>query len=313
MIMKIAFAGTPEFAVPSLQALIGSDHEVVAVWTQPDRPAGRGKKLTPSPVKVLAESHGIEVYQPQSLRDSDAQQQMADLQLDLLVVAAYGLILPQAVLSLPQLGCINVHASILPQWRGAAPIQAAILAGDPETGVTIMQMDVGLDTGDMLLISKTAIGADETAGELTDRLAQIGASALTDALADLPRLQQQALKQDDKLSSHAGKITKQQALIDWQDAAEQISRQVRAYSPWPVAYTHLGDERLRLWQAQAVDQTTDAAPGTVIALNSEAMYVATGSGVLAVTELQMPGKRRQAVTDFLNAHQSLQQADIILR
>ncbi len=312
--MKIAFAGTPEFAVPSLQALIDSEHEVVAVWTQPDRPAGRGKKLTPSPVKLLAESHGIAVYQPASLRGSEAQQQMADLGLDCLVVAAYGLILPQAVLSLPTYGCINVHASILPQWRGAAPIQAAILAGDAETGVTIMQMDVGLDTGDMLLISKIVIGANQTAGELTDRLAQIGASALSDALVDLPALQQQAVKQDDALSSHAGKITKQQAQIDWQDTAEQISRQVRAYNPWPVAYTHLNDERLRLWQAHVVEQaSSDATPGTVITSNAEALHVATGEGVLAVTELQMPGKRRQAVTDFLNAHQSLQQANIILR
>ncbi|MDF1760092.1 MAG: methionyl-tRNA formyltransferase [Coxiellaceae bacterium] len=312
--MKIAFAGTPEFAVPSLQALVDSEHEVVAVWTQPDRPAGRGKKLTPSPVKLLAESLGIAVYQPVSLRDSGAQQQMADLDLDCLVVAAYGLILPQAVLSLPTYGCINVHASILPQWRGAAPIQAAILAGDAETGVTIMQMDVGLDTGDMLLISKTAIDINETAGELTDRLAQIGASALSDAMADLPQLQQQAVKQDDALSSHAGKITKQQAQIDWQDTAEQISRQVRAYNPWPVAYSHLNDERLRLWQAHVVERaSSDATPGTVITNNAEALHVVTGDGVLAVTELQMPGKRRQAVTDFLNAHQSLQQADIILR
>lgn len=312
--MKIAFAGTPEFAVPSLAALIASDHEVVAVWTQPDRPAGRGKKLTPSPIKQLAESHGIVVYQPQSLRDSEAQQLMADLQLDLLVVAAYGLILPQAVLSLPTLGCVNVHASILPQWRGAAPIQAAILAGDKETGVTIMQMDVGLDTGDMLLISKTAIGDNESAGDLTERLAQIGADALLDSLQDLPTLQANATPQDDNASSHAGKIKKQHALIDWQDSAEHISRQVRAYNPWPVAYTHLNEERLRLWQAHVVDQGKhQAEPGSVLAFNADAMHIATGDGVLAVTELQMPGKRRQAVTDFLNAHQSLQQADIILR
>lgn len=309
--MKIAFAGTPEFAVPSLQALIDSDHEVVAVWTQPDRPAGRGKKLTPSPVKVLAEANTIPVHQPLSLRTADAQQSMAGLELDLLVVAAYGLILPAEVLAMPKYGCINVHASILPHWRGAAPIQAAILNGDAETGVTIMQMDVGLDTGDMLLIHKTAIGQQETAGELTERLAVIGAEALIEGLQDLSALQQQAEKQDDSQSSHVGKITKQQAEIHWQDSAEHISRQVRAYSPWPVAYTHFNGERLRIWQAHVDDRSANQSPvGHAIAKDTNALYIATGDGVLAVTELQMPGKRRQSVTDFLNAHQSLRHVDI---
>lgn len=307
--MKIGFAGTPDFAVPSLQALIASQHDVVAVWTQPDRPAGRGKRLQASAVKQVALEHQLPVHQPLSLRAADAQQVMADYQLDALVVAAYGLLLPKAVLDLPQYGCINVHASLLPRWRGAAPIQAAILAGDAETGVTIMQMDVGLDTGDMLAKTSVAITSTTTAGVLTEQLADSGAVALVAAMDDLPQLQRQAESQQEALSTHAGKIAKQDACIDWQLSSIEIDRRVRAYHPWPVAFTELNGERLRVWSGHVTDRGADGVePGTVLAAEASGLVVATGQGAYAITEMQLPGKRRMPVQDFLNACQALKQA-----
>lgn len=307
--MKIGFAGTPDFAVPSLAALIASDHDVVAVWTQPDRPAGRGKRLQASAVKQLALSHQLPVHQPLSLRDVEAQQVMAEYQLDVLVVAAYGLLLPKAVLDCPRYGCINVHASLLPHWRGAAPIQASIIAGDDESGVTIMQMDVGLDTGDMLAKVHVPIESTTTAGTLTDQLADCGAQLLREVVDDLQHYQQHAEPQEDAQSSHAGKIAKNDACIDWCMSAADIDRRVRAYHPWPVAFTELNGERLRIWSGRPVDADVGVAePGTVLAAEASGLVVATGQGAYAVTEMQLPGKRRMPVQDFINACQGLKQS-----
>lgn len=305
--MKVGFAGTPEFAVPSLQALIDSKHEVVAVWTQPDRPAGRGKKMQASPIKLLAQQHELPVHQPVSLRDQAAQAVLKQADLDCLVVAAYGLILPQIALDTPRLGCINVHASLLPRWRGAAPVQAAILAGDAQSGVTIMQMAAGLDTGDMLLKHELDIGGCVTAGELTQQLADCGAGALLEVCADLPYWQSQAAVQVDEDATYAGKITKQQALVDWQLSAFDIARQVRAFSPWPVAYTVLEGERLRIWSGEFEAGTAVAAePGAVIDADKRRILVAAGEGSYAIHEVQMPGKRRMPVSDFINAYPAFQ-------
>ncbi len=305
--MRVGFAGTPDFAVPSLQALLDSSHQVVGVWTQPDRPAGRGKKLQASAVKHLALEAGIAVHQPASLRADEAQQVLKEAQLDCLIVAAYGLLLPKAVLDIPRYGCVNVHGSLLPRWRGAAPVQAAILADDAMTGVTIMQMAEGLDTGDMLLKAEVVMAADVTAGELTEQLAQAGAQALVQACDDLPALQQAAQVQDESLANYAHKINKGQAVIDWSQSAQQIDRQVRAYSPWPVAYTMLEEQRLRVWQGHCVSESTVSAPGTILEASPECLLVATGDGCYAITQLQMPNKRRSGVGDFLNANQALKQ------
>ncbi|MEH6467663.1 MAG: methionyl-tRNA formyltransferase, partial [Porticoccus sp.] len=254
--MHIVFAGTPEFAAHHLQALLDDDHhKIVAVYTQPDRPAGRGKKLTASPVKVLAQAHGLTVNQPVSLKEAEQQKILRDLNADIMVVVAYGLLLPKAILDTPHLGCINVHASLLPRWRGAAPIQRAIEAGDKETGVTIMQMDIGLDTGDMLLKAHCPITETDTGGSLHDKLASIGPPALLKTLLELEEGSAVAEKQDDELSNYAPKISKDEALVDWSQSAKIIARKVRAFNPFPVTYTTLGNEggekteRVRLWQA----------------------------------------------------------------
>ena len=300
--LKIIFAGTPDFAAESLAALIQSPYTVCAVYTQPDRPAGRGRKLKPSPVKQLALQHELPVLQPQSLKDLDAQQQLAAFNADLMVVVAYGLILPAAVLKIPRLGCINVHASILPRWRGAAPIQRSILAGDKETGVTIMQMDVGLDTGDMLLKTTTEITANDTAQTLHDRLADIGAKALIDTLELIVDDKLKQEKQDNDLACYADKLQKSEALIDWQQSAEQIHRQIRAFNPWPVAQTVVDGNTLRIWNAELIEETTTQQPGTVIDETKSGIIVATGDGVLLITQLQLPGGKPLAVSDFINAH-----------
>ncbi len=301
--LNIIFAGTPDFAARHLQALLDSEHQVVAVYTQPDRPAGRGKKLTPSPVKITAEQAGIPVLQPASLRDADAQHTLAAFNADIMVVVAYGLILPAAVLAAPRLGCINVHGSLLPRWRGAAPIQRAVWAGDSETGVTIMQMDKGLDTGAMLHKAALPIESTDTSATLYEKLADIGPKVLLDSLALLASGQAHAEPQDKSLANYADKLSKAEALIDWQQPAAHIERCVRAFNPWPVSYFTLGEHNIKLWQSQVLDEASELAPGTVIRATKTGIDVATGQGVLRLMSLQIPGRKAMSCQDLLNARQ----------
>ncbi|MHA6965559.1 methionyl-tRNA formyltransferase [Zobellella denitrificans] len=299
--LNIIFAGTPDFAARHLQALLGSEHNVIAVYTQPDRPAGRGKKLTPSPVKVLAEQAVVPVHQPESLRNEQAQAELAALGADIMVVVAYGLILPQAVLDTPRLGCINVHGSLLPRWRGAAPIQRAIWAGDAETGVTIMQMDKGLDTGAMLHKASLPIAPDDTSASLYDKLAAIGPQALLHTLALLATSKAVAEPQDDAQANYADKLSKEEALIDWRQPAAHLERCVRAFNPWPVSYFMLDGHNIKVWQAQALDDASGQPPGTLLRAGKAGIDVATGDGVLRLLSLQPPGKKAMSCQDLLNA------------
>ena len=302
--LRIVFAGTPDFSVPPLKALLDSSHQVVAVYTQPDRPAGRGRKLVAGPVKTAALEAGVPVYQPASLRDQAAVAQLRDLQPDLMVVVAYGLLLPEAVLEIPRLGCVNIHASLLPRWRGAAPIQRAIQAGDTESGVSIMRMDKGLDTGPVYLMKSVELAADETGGSLHDRLSLLGSEALMEALPGIADGSLRPRPQDDSQATYAAKLDKKEARIDWRQPAVKIERQVRAFNPWPVAYTRYENANLRIWDARAMDGMT-AEPGTVMSATREGIDISTADGLLRVTRLQMPGKRAMDARDFINA-QSIQ-------
>ena len=303
--LRIVFAGTPDFAATSLTALLESQHQVIAVYTQPDRPAGRGRKLAASPVKQLAEHYSIPIYQPISLKNTNEIETLQALDADVMVVVAYGLILPPMALSLPKLGCINVHASLLPRWRGAAPIQRAILAGDNETGITIMQMDAGLDSGDCLLQKTCPIEATDTGSRLHDRLADLGAQSLLQALKDLPGLQQQAIPQNHHSATYAHKLDKTQAHIDWQQSAEEVARLIRAFNSWPVAYSELEDTRVRIWQAKALPRQSDAVAGTIISSSAEGIDVACGMGMLQLQILQLPGAKALPVAALLNAKQAM--------
>ena len=301
--MKIIFAGTPDFAATHLQALI-SQHEVVAVYTQPDRPAGRGKKLNASPVKLLAEQNNLPIYQPQSLKDPEQHTILANLQADIMVVVAYGLILPQVVLDAPRLGCINVHGSILPRWRGAAPIQRAVEAGDKETGVTIMQMDAGLDTGAMLTITRCPIEPSETSGSLYDKLAALGAPALLSTLDKLKAGTAVAVAQDNEQSTYAKKIDKAEALIDWSQPAIIIDQRIRAFSPFPAAYTEIEGLRVKIWAAQTSTQQLGTS-GEIVAADDNGLLVGCGQGSLLLTEIQLAGKSRMPVSEILRSRVEL--------
>ncbi|SJN56602.1 Methionyl-tRNA formyltransferase [Vibrio ruber DSM 16370] len=305
--LRIIFAGTPDFAARHLAALLSSAHEVIAVYTQPDRPAGRGKKLTASPVKTLATEHHIPVYQPENFKSPDSKQQLAELNADLMVVVAYGLLLPQAILDAPKLGCINVHGSILPKWRGAAPIQRAIWAGDAETGVTIMQMDAGLDTGDMLSIAKLPIESTDTSASMYEKLAQLGPQALIEILDALSNGQVTPVPQDDQLASYAQKLSKEEARIDWSQPADFIERCVRAFNPWPVSHFSVTDTKaevppsIKVWKSRVEHSLTDQPAGTIIQADKTGIYIATGKDVLVLEQLQVPGKKAMPVQDILNA------------
>jgi len=306
--LKIIFAGTPDFSVPSLQALIDSPHEIVAVYTQPDRPAGRGRKLTASPVKQCAEQAGLPVEQPESLKEASAQQQLAHYEADIMVVVAYGQLLPPVVLTTPRLGCINVHASLLPRWRGAAPIQRAIIAGDAETGVTIMQMAKGLDTGDMLAKVTTAIDPNETAAELHDRLAVLGNSALIGVIEQLATGTAKPEVQDESETCYAAKLSKAEAPLDWSATVETCQRQISAFNPFPVATAQLGEETLRIWRSEIIEYDSSATqPGSIISADKQGITVQTGAGTLMILECQTPGKKRMSAADFVNARPALRE------
>ena len=300
--LRIIFAGTPDFAASALSALIESDHEIVAVYTQPDRPAGRGRKLRASPVKELALENDIPVLQPENLKETETQDVLRTFNADVMVVAAYGLILPQVVLDIPRLGCLNIHASLLPRWRGAAPIQRAIAAGDKESGITIMQMNAGLDTGDILQLFACPITAEDSGGDLHDRLATIGANAIVKVLHDLDGDKLKPTVQDDSLATYAHKLDKKEALINWQNSAAEIERLIRAFNPWPVAFTYINDKTLRIWQAQALTENSELEAGTIIACDKKGIDISCGEGRLRLLKLQPSGSKAMDVASFMNGH-----------
>ncbi len=296
--LRVIFAGTPDFAAEALEALIDTSHEIVAVYTQPDRPAGRGRKLKPGPVKRLALEHQFPVLQPASLRAAETIEELRAFDADVMVVAAYGLLLPPDVLQIPRYGCLNIHASLLPRWRGAAPIQRAILAGDTQSGITIMQMDAGLDTGAMLLKKSCPITQEDTSASLHDRLAALGAQAIVEALNQLSDLK--ALPQDESRATYASKLSKTEALIDWHSSAEDLARRVRAFNSWPVAQTNVNGQTLRIWAAHPLAEQIEGAAGTVIRSEKQGIDVACGSGVLRITRLQPAGSKPMDAAAFLN-------------
>ncbi|MFV0889238.1 methionyl-tRNA formyltransferase [Metapseudomonas otitidis] len=297
--LRLVFAGTPEFAAEHLKALLDTPHQIVAVYTQPDRPAGRGQKLMPSPVKQLALQHGLPVLQPPTLRDPAAQEELRALAPDLMVVVAYGLILPQVVLDIPRLGCINSHASLLPRWRGAAPIQRAVQAGDAESGVTVMQMEAGLDTGPMLLKVTTPITAGDTGGSLHDRLAQLGPQAVVQAIAGLAAGTLQGEVQDDALATYAHKLNKDEARIDWSRPADELERLVRAFNPWPICHSTLDGQPLKVLAAEPAEGR--GQPGQILDASKDGLTVACGEGALRLTRLQLPGGKPLAFADLYNS------------
>jgi len=303
--MKIIFAGTPLFAIPALQALLSSSHKICAVYTQPDRPSGRGQKLTASPVKKLALVHNLDVYQPISLKDHLAQKQLQNLNADILVDVAYGLILPEIILNAPKFGCINIHPSLLPRWRGAAPIQRAIKSGDVTTGVTIMKIDQGLDTGDIYKQEVLPIDDNDTTDTLSQKAAEIGAKLLIDVLTTIETGKATTIPQDNTQTTYANKISKEEGKIDWHKSAIEIERIVRAFIPWPIAYTENKDLYIRIWQTKVITTLKtplNTSPGTIIHTDKNGIYVATGDGVLCLQKLQLPGGKPLFANDILNAH-----------
>ncbi|MBU6950202.1 methionyl-tRNA formyltransferase [Hahella sp. HN01] len=310
--LKVIFAGTPDFAASALQALLDASYQIVAVYTQPDRPAGRGNKLLPGPVKQLALKHEIPVEQPLNFKNEEDRQRLRDYDADVMVVAAYGIILPQAVLDAPKHGCLNIHASLLPRWRGAAPIQRAIIAGDEESGITIMQMEAGLDTGPMLLKTVTPITAEDTGRTLHDRLAQMGGAAIVEALSLLQEGELQGERQQDYLATYAHKLQKEEARIDWSEPAALIQRKIAAFNPWPVCFTEDNGQTIRFWAASASVGGAKAQPGTILERTAEAVKVACGEGVLSITSLQLPGGKPISCQDLINGGKPLMQLGQIL-
>lgn len=308
--LRIVFAGTPDFAAEHLKALLDTPHQIVAVYTQPDRPAGRGQKLMPSPVKQLALEHGLPVLQPPTLRNAEAQAELAALKPDLMVVVAYGLILPQVVLDIPRLGCINSHASLLPRWRGAAPIQRAVEAGDAESGVTVMQMEAGLDTGPMLLKVSTPISAEDTGGSLHDRLARLGPPAVIEAIAGLAAGTLKGEGQDDALATYAHKLNKEEAKLDWSLPAAELERRVRAFDPWPVCHTTLNGETLKVWAARLGEGKGE--PGKILDASRDGLRVGCGEGSLLLTRVQLPGGKPLAFADLFNSRREQFAAGLVL-
>ncbi|MDH3608425.1 MAG: methionyl-tRNA formyltransferase [Gammaproteobacteria bacterium] len=299
--LKIIFAGTPDFAASALQACIASRHHVVAVFTQPDRPAGRGRKINYGPVKQLAVDASIPVFQPQRLNQEQLAQ-IESLRADVMLVSAYGLLLPKTILNIPKLGCINIHASLLPRWRGAAPIQRSIIAGDQKTGISIMQMEEGLDTGPVLQQFECEIQATDTGSSLHDRLAKIASAEIVQVLENLQDGKLITQPQDESQVSHAKKITKQEACIDWHLSAVEIARKIRAFNSWPVAYTYFAQQRLRIWQAEVSNTKIDKLPGSVLSRDKQSIEVATGKGVIKLIAIQLSGGKIISAQDFINAH-----------
>lgn len=302
--LNIVFAGTPEFGLPCLEALNQSSHQISAIYTQPDRPAGRGRKLQASAVKEWALAHKIQIFQPLNFKSQETIYELASLKPDVLIVIAYGLILPRAVLELPRFGCINVHASLLPRWRGASPIQHAILFGDPQSGVTVMQMDVGMDTGAMLSKVECSITPEDTAGSLHDKLAQISAKPLLEVIDALAKHELQPEEQNNDLATYAGKISKEDARINWQDSAKQIDCKVRAFNPWPIAYTETGGEVLRIHKAHPAGIESTEPPGTVLNIDKNGMLVVTGKKSILIERIQFPGGKAISIADWLNSGKS---------
>ena len=305
--MRIIFAGTPDFAAAHIQAMLDAKLDVVAVYTQPDRPAGRGNKLKASAVKVLAQEHKLPIYQPASLKSDEAQQALSQIDCDLMVVVAYGLILPKAVLDSPKLGCVNVHGSILPKWRGAAPIQRAIWAGDKETGVTIMQMDEGLDTGDILSIETLAISDEDTSASLYEKLSKLGPTALVNSLRKFESLTPQKQNNDD--ATYATKLSKQEAYVDWTMSAAQLARNIRAFNPWPVAWFTHNNKPIKIWAGVCEplnsSEYSQAMPGEILSFDKQGLCIATSQGVLNIQRLQLAGKKQQDVAEIVNGQASL--------